>query len=69
MRLRMLGIKYHLAKQNFDPLAVDNGDSKPVDRMLQDFQSGRQSVDVARSQAELANKSRPLWPNGERHPN
>ena len=68
MRLRMLGVNNRLAEQHFVPIAVGKGEPKPVDSKFQDFAPEPPHRDSS-PPAGMSNQSRPLWPDGDRHPN
>jgi hypothetical protein len=69
MRLRMLGINYRLVNDHFDPIAICTAEPKTARRDAQGRGSEWPIADLGRAPAELASKSRPRWPDNERHSN
>jgi hypothetical protein len=68
MRLRMLGLNYRLKNQHFEPVATGRNEPQPVGQVMQDLVRGGSQDDPA-SAASIDTQSRPLWPDGDRHPN
>jgi hypothetical protein len=64
MRLRMLGINYHIMNQHFEAIAIGTPPPQPRPGFERDF---RLLTGVER-QADLAAKSRTQWSDGERGP-
>jgi hypothetical protein len=67
MRLRMLGINYHLANQHLEAIATRTLPSSPTRSSSSDDMVGWPVTRVRRP-ADLAAKSGPQWPDGERGP-